>query len=231
MNWEVIKMRTKKIEKQINKIINEADQVPNYVLNQAKSYMKLNQKCEARYPVFRKFGFRIGSLVSTVILLICVIIPIVIIDTNIKEEPTRYGDSNNLNIIRYSSLDKEEISSIEQYNETNHSNYFSFKNLKIESSYLLGLSSKQDFFLLEEAYSYEAGKIHMYLHDVKYTVDMDDLFLLFQEQDSVKDIVILSCIVNEHTTRIFFRIDEIGYFITMENIEDYRPLLVEMLQG
>lgn len=223
-------MRTKKIEKQINKIINEADQVPNYVLNQAKSYMKLNHKYEARYPVFRKFGFRIVSLVSTIILLICVVAPIIIIDTDTKEEP-KFGNSEELDTIVDSSLAKEEISSIAQYNIDHQTNYFNFKNLEIESSYLFTSSSEKDFLMLEEHYFYEDGKIHIYLHNVKYSIKDDNNYLLYQKQDFVKNISILSSVEDEHTTRIFFRIDEIGYFITMEDIEDYRPLLVEMLQG
>ncbi|MDE5565640.1 MAG: hypothetical protein K2I77_01520 [Anaeroplasmataceae bacterium] len=222
-------MRTKKIEKQINKIINEADQVPNYVLNQAKTCIKWNQKQEKNYPIFRRFSFRMVAIAVAFILLIFVVSPIVIVE--MQEEPTRYGDSGNRDEIRYSSLDKEEISSIEQYNLKHHTNYFSFKDLEIDSSYLLTSSSIEDFIMLEETYSYQDGEIKMYLHDTKYSVNMDSSYLSCQKQDFVKEIEILSFFVNEHITRIYFRIGEIGYYITMEDIEDYRSLLVEMIQG
>ena len=221
-------MRTKKIEKQINKIINEADQVPNYVLNQAKTCIKWNQKQEKNYPIFRRFSFRMVAIAVAFILLIFVVSPIVIVE--MQEEPTRYGDSGNRDEIRYSSLDKEEISSIEQYNLKHHTNYFSFKDLEIESSYLLTSSSIEDFIMLEENYTYQDGKIYLYVHSSQYILKSDSLFYDFIEKNTINEIIILSHVVNEHITRIYFRIGEIGYYITMEDIEDYRSLLVELIQ-
>ncbi len=212
-------VKRQKIEKEINNIIIHANQVSDSVLEQTRNSMKENQLKPQQTPIIYKV-FRPTILVPLFIVLIFCTISISLVI--IENEKYNYITKNN-NSYTYSELQKKSISSIQQYNLDNNTEYYYFKDLTLQSSYELLSSSTSVGF--EETYEYKDYTISMYLHstDIEYDVDKN------YRNDKINYYNDIKYCYNFENNTIFIYIimDKIKYYITIDNND--QNLLEEIL--
>lgn len=217
-------VKRQRIEKEINNIVIHANQVSDSVLEQTRKSMKENQTIPQKLPVIHK-ALKPTILVPLLIVLIfCTIsISLVIVEKN------RYNYINEKNkFYTYSELQKEKISSIEQYNLDNNTDYYYFKDLTVLSSYtLLSYSTIVGF---EETYQYKEYTISMYFHISPIKYDIDDNFTRDQKNDLGTFEYWYS--YEEDLTHIYTIQKQMSYYITIDSndqnvIEEILPYLIK----
>ncbi len=162
-------MKHQKIEREINNIIIHANQVSDSVLEQTRKSMKGNQiqlKPQQSFAIHKMLKPTILVPLFIVLLLCTISISLAIIEKEKYNYITKINNSYT-----YSELQKESISSIQQYNLDNNTKYYYFKDLIVISSYELLSSNTSVGF--EETYQYQEYTITMYFHssDIKYDID------------------------------------------------------------
>lgn len=164
-------MKSKKIEKEINNIVIHANQVSDSVLEQARKSMAESQSRPQKKPVIHKV-LKPAILVPLFIVLMFCTISVSL--ATIEKHRNNYIYNHNY-FYTYSELQKEPISSIEQYNLDNNTNYYYFKDLTILSSYELLSSNTNVGF--EETYQYKEYTISMYFHSSYNEYDTDNDYI------------------------------------------------------
>ncbi len=209
-------MKHQKIEREINNIIIHAHQVSDSVLEQTRKSMKGNQLKTQQSPVIHKVLKPTILVPMIIVLMLCTIsISLAIIE----KEKYNYINEKNKHYT-YSELQKESISSIQQYNLDNNTEYYYFKDLTvISSNELLSSNTSVGF---EETYQYQEYTITMYFHssDVKY--DIDDIYPK-EERQYFGDLKYCYSFVN-NVLQIYTFQKPMAYYIT---IYSDNPNLVE----
>lgn len=156
-------MRTSRIEKEINQIIVDNNEVNESVLNEVKSEM-LKDKLHKTSTFRLSFPIKYARMMKVAIIIVfTILLPITGVGTYLAVN-SWYG-SNNITY-HYEDLKKSKIESIEWYNQTHNTNYLWLEDLPVIDTSSLS-NWKNEIVMLEEQYVYRENQVTLYMHQDK----------------------------------------------------------------